>query len=51
MDLYLPVDFYRLRDDLPDWCDAPSAGRESEIKPVAAATAPDAGPDPLWQAI
>ena len=50
MDLYLPVDFYQLRNDLPDWRDVPAAGHDSDSKP-AAATARDACADPQWKVI
>ena len=50
MDLYLPSDFYDLRNDLPDWRDAPATCRDSD--PAHAVAAPqDNCADPLWKAI
>ena len=54
MDVYLPADFYRLRDDLPEWRDAPDARAEKwrplETAPAAFDSASrDACADPLWQ--
>jgi len=52
MDLYLPVDFYRLRDDLPDWRDAPAASRETDSRHAPTETGPrDTCADPLWKAL
>jgi hypothetical protein len=45
MDIYLPTDFYELRDDLPDWRDAP--GGEAEHKSESR----EQGVDPTWQAL
>jgi hypothetical protein len=46
MDVYLPNDFYELRDDLPDWRDAPPAG---ETEPKAGSR--DEAADPSWRAL
>lgn len=46
MDIYLPDDFYELRDDLPDWRDAP-AGGEVEHKPESR----EEGADPTWKTL
>ena len=52
MDLYLPVDFYQLRDDLPDWRDAPAASRETDSRHAPAETGPrDGCVDPLWKVV
>jgi len=48
MDLYLLVDFYQLRDDLPDWRDVPAQPRE-ETPHVAAETPRDACAYPHWK--
>ena len=45
MDLYLPADYLRLREELPDW-------RDSELEPGAFATPPQEEPtDPTWQTL
>jgi len=49
MDLYLPADFYQLRDDLPDWRDAPASARDIEPPHAAPETPRDACADPLWK--
>jgi hypothetical protein len=50
MDLYLPADFYQLRDDLSDWRDAPAASREPDVKHAPSETGPrDRCADPLWK--
>ena len=50
MDTYLPADFYQLREDLREWCDAPAAdhvcdkaGAEKSAATVAACA------DPSWR--
>jgi hypothetical protein len=56
MDVYLPADFYRLRDDLPEWRDAPETNAE-KWRPLENAPAAfdsisrDACADPLWRVI
>ena len=45
MDVYLPNEFYVLRDELPDWCDP--APCEPESRPKAR----EDSADPNWQAI
>ncbi|MDR3386697.1 MAG: hypothetical protein P4L92_06545 [Rudaea sp.] len=53
MDVYLPADFYRLRDNLHDWRDAPAADPEQWLAPRENCTAihavSDACADPLWR--
>ena len=54
MDVYLPADFYRLRDDLRDWRDAPASvveqSRKIEQEPVACdAQSRNDCTDPLWK--
>jgi hypothetical protein len=51
MDLYLPVDFYHLRDDLPDWRDAPQTCHETEPARAADGSPRDACADPLWKVL
>jgi hypothetical protein len=56
MDVYLPADFYRLRDDLPEWRDAPETNTEKwrSIETVPGATdstSRNECADPLWQVI
>jgi hypothetical protein len=46
MDLYLPNDFFQLRNDLPDWRDAP-ATHDSDARHAPAE--PRDCADPLWQ--
>ena len=46
MDVYLPNDFYELRNDLPDWREAADVCRETETVPVREDSA-----DPSWQVI
>jgi len=48
MDVYLPSDFYQLRDDLPDWRDA-DAGETDTSRSVDAPREDCA--DPLWKVI
>jgi hypothetical protein len=56
MDVYLPADFYRLRDDLPEWRDAPETNVEKwrPLENVSAAfdsaSRSDCA-DPLWRVI
>jgi hypothetical protein len=50
MDVYLPTDFYQLRDDLPDWRDA-ATGQDNQRHDSAAPAAPDACADPLWKVV
>ena len=45
MDIYLPNDFYELRDDLPDWSDAALVGA-AEHK-----SSNDECADPSWQTL
>ena len=45
MDVYLPNDFYELRDDLPDWSEV-SPGGPAEHK-----SSNDDCVDPSWQAL
>lgn len=46
MDIYLPHDFYALRDDLPDWRDAlPDNAWEPKSE------SRDEGADPTWQTL
>jgi hypothetical protein len=49
MDIYLPNDFYQLRDDLPDWREA--ASQQTPNHHADAAAAPDACADPSWKVI
>jgi hypothetical protein len=54
MDVYLPADFYRLRDDLRDWRDAPASDLEHSRKigtePAACGTeSRNDCADPLWK--
>jgi hypothetical protein len=55
MDVYLPADFYRLRDDLPEWRDAEAnteKWRSVETAPAAAdSTSRNECADPLWLVI
>jgi hypothetical protein len=46
MDVYLPNDFYQLRDGLPDWREAADACRETDTGPAREDSA-----DPSWQTI
>jgi len=48
MDVYLPRDFYQLRNDLPDWRDADAceSATSRSVEPPRQDCA-----DPLWQAI
>jgi hypothetical protein len=50
MDLYLPADYLRLRDELDDWRDALYAPCESG-RPADTAVPPAESIDPDWQAI
>lgn len=47
MDIYLPSDFYQLRDDLPDWRDASPIGNEHDAQ--ACARPREDSPDPWWK--
>jgi len=47
MDVYLPNDFYQLRDDLPDWRDA-SPPRDEPGEHAFARSREDSA-DPLWK--
>ena len=47
MDLYLPADFYRLRDDLNDWRDVGAATEPAAER--TANSAADTCVDPTWQ--
>ena len=54
MDVYLPADFYRLREDLRDWRDAPSVdpGKSHTLEKASAefnADSRNACADPLWR--
>jgi hypothetical protein len=53
MDVYLPADFYRLRDDLPDWRDVSSAcagtEKSSEQRGVPVTDKANACADPQWR--
>ncbi len=53
MDVYLPADFYRLRDDLPDWRDVSSAssGPEKTLDDRSTRAAADTNTcaDPQWR--
>ena len=54
MDVYLPADFYRLRDNLHDWRDAPTADTEKWPTPhegfaASHAASADSCADPLWR--
>ncbi len=53
MDVYLPADFYHLRDDLPDWRDAPTVCADGEKvcneRQAHHADAENACADPLWR--
>jgi hypothetical protein len=55
MDTYLPADFFRLRDDLPDWRDSPAtcvdAGTEknSENSVTQCADSMNTCVDPTWR--
>ena len=54
MDVYLPADFYCLRDDLPEWCDPPATDSgfgkmHVEKAPIADTDAMNACADPLWR--
>ena len=53
MDLYLPIDFYQLRDDLPYWRDAPVEHAEPRRYGASEPASParDACADPLWQVV
>jgi len=55
MDLYLPEDFYRLRDDLNDWRDLGSAYADADPAPgdeaVRARAATQDCADPSWLVI
>ena len=46
MDIYLPNDFYALREDLPDWRDAPEDGT-AEPK----SDSRDESADPNWKTL
>ncbi len=49
MDLYLPADYLRLREELDDWRDAPST-REIESPPFERqAPRQGEGVDPSWR--
>lgn len=50
MDIYLPSDFYQLRDNLPDWRDADATHYEAGASRSVEAPREDSA-DPLWQAI
>jgi len=48
MDCYFPADFYDLREDLREWCDAPA---QSSVQVKASATIgaiPAESADPSW---
>lgn len=45
MDIYLPNEFYELRDDLPDWRDAPASDTQHKGEPQ------EESADPNWQAL
>ena len=47
MDVYLPSDFYQLRDDLPDWRDASSVHEEQD--PHAGVRSREDSADALWK--
>ena len=53
MDIYLPTDFYELREDLPDWRDASPCERvlekTSNLLQDRRAVEPDACADPGWR--
>ncbi|MGH8041112.1 MAG: hypothetical protein ACREPN_03595 [Rudaea sp.] len=51
MDLYLPADYLRLREELPDWRDAPAVCVTLPLAPETAHATTDSGDsaDPLWQ--
>ncbi len=53
MDVYLPADFYRLRDDLPDWREVSgaSSGTEKSHDDRSMRVAADANTcaDPQWR--
>lgn len=53
MDVYLPADFYRLRDDLPDWRDASATSTVNDKvfdeRTLQAADGVNACADPNWR--
>jgi hypothetical protein len=51
MDVYLPADFCKLRDELPDWRDAPPCernGAETSLRESPYHDAPATCADPDW---
>ncbi len=51
MDIYLPADFYALRDDLNDWRDAGTSS-DSEKSAEGTIDSPDQGDaDPYWKVL
>jgi hypothetical protein len=52
MDLYLPADYLNLREELPDWRDAPSSGatETSPWREYEAARQTDSV-DPSWKTL
>jgi hypothetical protein len=52
MDVYLPADFYRLRDDLHDWRDASSSDSDQSRKIDRDSMCPESRndcADPFWR--
>jgi len=49
MDIYLPNEFYELREDLPDWRDASSCERVLEKAGDEKTAGADACADPSWR--
>lgn len=47
MDIYLPSDFYQLRDDLPDWRDTSPV--DDAHDPQAGLRSREDSADPLWK--
>jgi len=49
MDIYLPNEFYELREDLPDWRDASPCERVMEKASDYRAAGTDTCADPSWR--
>ena len=49
MDIYLPNEFYELREDLPDWRDAPPCEHVLEKASDCRAAGTDVCADPSWR--
>ena len=49
MDIYLPAEFYELRDNLNDWCDATPCERVLDKAGDCRAAGTDTCADPSWR--